>query len=58
MTEKAIGNHWKSAEIRLILMVLLAVAAGMALGFWLGGWRESLILRSELQQIPDINQCY
>ena len=58
MSEKAMENIYESREFKLVLLGLLLSATFFVLGFWLGGWRESLLLRSELSQIPDINQCY
>lgn len=51
-------NLYESRYFKLILLIILGSGAIFALGWWLGGWRESLILRSALAEIPDINQCY
>lgn len=58
MSEKAMENRIKGEGLGLVLLLVLAVLAVFVMGFWLGGWRESLVLRSELVQIPDINRCY
>ena len=41
-----------------VALVLLLLAAGFLSGMALGGWQESLKLRSSLESIPDINICY
>lgn len=51
-------NDYESGFFRWILLIILAVLAGMALGFWFGGWYQSERLQSALSEIPDINQCY
>lgn len=51
-------NDYEGGVFRWILLVILAVLAGMILGFWLGGWYQSELLQSALSEIPDINQCY
>ena len=58
MEKKAMENLFKRGELRWGMLAVLAIFAAFVAGIWLGGWRESLILRSELQLIPDINQCY
>jgi|GEM_PF-6858109 len=58
MSEKAMENDYEGGVFRWILLVILAVLAGMILGFWLGGWYQSELLQSALSEIPDINQCY
>ncbi len=58
MTEKAMGNVFKTRQFKLILLLILSFVAIFALGWWLGGWRESWVLRSALERIPDLNPCY
>jgi uncharacterized protein YneF (UPF0154 family) len=58
MSEKAMENHYESGIFRWILLIILAVGAGLIVGFWLGGWYQSERLQSALVGIPDINQCY
>ncbi len=51
-------NLLKQKNIELVLYIFLLNITIFILGFWFGGFYQSQLLTSNLEEIPDINVYY